>query len=448
MALYNATGGPNWNDNENWLSDQPVHSWYGVTTTEGRVTILTLPANGLAGELPPDLGDLAALQELYLGANQLTGRIPPELGNLTNLTALDLTRNQLSGEIPQELASLDSLVFMDATRNQLTGCVPEGLQGFNFGDLQPCTPLAGAPSPTPAAIAQAGPNAVPHAEAGPSGAPGSDSRADRSTPSAVATPTLAPTATAVPVGTPPPRQAATATPAPTATSTATPPPTPETMATLLPPPTPAPTAEATPTPAPPPTLAPTSRPATTPAPEISPGAESCPVAINSFGDGVRWIAAYSSETGWLVCDPGSTLSPEELPLSRGQPVPDRSHIGDLTHLVGGELYFVNVTQEVYIRTARLTDGWYKVVWPRRADEASVTPTPTPAPAPPAEQHSLVEGLSWCCEGLTLQDRYAVRGLKHAELEYPAIAQSLLDLPWVRDGMDGTYGNEWGVLAVL
>ncbi len=30
-VLYNATDGPNWIDNENWLSDAPLGEWYSVT---------------------------------------------------------------------------------------------------------------------------------------------------------------------------------------------------------------------------------------------------------------------------------------------------------------------------------------------------------------------------------------------------------------------------------
>ena len=43
VALYNATSGPNWNINDNWLSDVPVSEWFGVTTDDnGLVTELDL----------------------------------------------------------------------------------------------------------------------------------------------------------------------------------------------------------------------------------------------------------------------------------------------------------------------------------------------------------------------------------------------------------------------
>ena len=41
IALYNATGGPNWSNNTNWLSDAPLDQWHGVTTDgTGRVARL------------------------------------------------------------------------------------------------------------------------------------------------------------------------------------------------------------------------------------------------------------------------------------------------------------------------------------------------------------------------------------------------------------------------
>ena len=33
-ALYNATGGPDWNDNGGWLSEGPLDSWHGVRTDD------------------------------------------------------------------------------------------------------------------------------------------------------------------------------------------------------------------------------------------------------------------------------------------------------------------------------------------------------------------------------------------------------------------------------
>ena len=78
IALYNATGGPNWSNNTNWLSDAPLDQWHGVTTDgTGRVARLELASNGVSGELPPEIGNLSKLIMLFLSGNDLSGELPP-----------------------------------------------------------------------------------------------------------------------------------------------------------------------------------------------------------------------------------------------------------------------------------------------------------------------------------------------------------------------------------
>ena len=114
VALYNAANGPNWNRNDNWLSEEPLAAWYGVVTDEnGSVTELRLESNYLSGPIPSEVGNLANLTYLYLADNRLTGSIPSELGNLANLTYLNLVVNQLSGSIPSELGNLANLTYLD-----------------------------------------------------------------------------------------------------------------------------------------------------------------------------------------------------------------------------------------------------------------------------------------------------------------------------------------------
>ncbi len=124
VALYNATGGPDWESNTKWLTDEPLDQWYGVVTNSGgSVRGLNLTRNGLAGTLPPELGDLANLRGLYLSDNNLSGTIPPELGNLANLEELWLYNNQLAGSIPSTLVRLEKLATL--TLNDNAGiCAP------------------------------------------------------------------------------------------------------------------------------------------------------------------------------------------------------------------------------------------------------------------------------------------------------------------------------------
>ncbi|MDE2691235.1 MAG: hypothetical protein OXI49_12035 [Acidobacteriota bacterium] len=128
IALYRATDGPNWTNNENWLSNRPPDEWYGVTTNSaGRVTWLELSDNGLNGSLPAAIGDLDRLLVLFLDGNQLTGSIPAEIGNLRDLIFLVLSSNELSGQIPSELGGLRDLVFLYLHFNELTGEIPPEL---------------------------------------------------------------------------------------------------------------------------------------------------------------------------------------------------------------------------------------------------------------------------------------------------------------------------------
>ena len=66
VALYNATDGPNWLNNENWLTDAPLGEWYGVDVdSSGRVVNVDLAgdflgdtdevlSHGLSGSIPPE----------------------------------------------------------------------------------------------------------------------------------------------------------------------------------------------------------------------------------------------------------------------------------------------------------------------------------------------------------------------------------------------------------
>ena len=141
VALYDATGGANWTNDEGWRTDRPLQEWFGVTTAaDGRVTELELITNNLTGEIPRELGGLTNLDRLLLNNNNLTGEIPRELGGLTNLTDLQLGGSRrgsgLAGEIPRELGSLSRLEILVLNLNNLTGEIPRELGSLtNLTDL-------------------------------------------------------------------------------------------------------------------------------------------------------------------------------------------------------------------------------------------------------------------------------------------------------------------------
>ena len=137
VALYQATGGTEWGDAENWLTDAPLGDWYGVSVdAQGRVTALHLAENNLSGPIPPGLANLTHLTQLQLSANALTGPVPSELGGLVNLRGLHLYGNDLTGPIPSELGGLVNLRSLTLSWNDLSGPIPSELGSLvNLGSL-------------------------------------------------------------------------------------------------------------------------------------------------------------------------------------------------------------------------------------------------------------------------------------------------------------------------
>ena len=167
-AFYRATGGDDWNDNTNWLSDEPLGDWYGVAGDGiGRVIYLELEDNNLTGRIPaaiglldslfilslrdttltgpipPAIGLLRGLRDLSLGGTRIDGPVPPEMGNMTGLDYVDLSGTKLSGPLPGTLANLDVGRFYIGNSGV---CLPRSLAAWyesrddTSGDLFPCIP--------------------------------------------------------------------------------------------------------------------------------------------------------------------------------------------------------------------------------------------------------------------------------------------------------------------
>ena len=134
VELYDATGGPDWNDNAGWKTNAPLGNWTGVTTDrEGYVTGIWLTYNNMTGELPPAIGWLSRLERLVLYENSLGGPIPPELGQLHRLERLWMSDNAFEGRIPPELGRLAALRELGLQNNNLSGPIPAELG--NLGNL-------------------------------------------------------------------------------------------------------------------------------------------------------------------------------------------------------------------------------------------------------------------------------------------------------------------------
>ena len=120
VALYNSTNGPNWTNNDNWLSG-PLATWYGIELNDSnRVSVIDLRENNLQGVLPVELGGMNALLELRLSNNNLVEIIPQTWSANPNLWTLDLSHNQLGGQIPEDWSTFTGLSYLNLGYNQLT----------------------------------------------------------------------------------------------------------------------------------------------------------------------------------------------------------------------------------------------------------------------------------------------------------------------------------------
>jgi len=91
VDLYNSTDGPNWKSHDNWLTQNPVNTWFGISLQNNRVIEVGLKNNQLSGSIPESLGNFTSLVILYLNNNQLSGSIPPNLGNFPDLRCIRFT---------------------------------------------------------------------------------------------------------------------------------------------------------------------------------------------------------------------------------------------------------------------------------------------------------------------------------------------------------------------
>ena len=89
-------------------------------------TGLPWSGRGLAGPLPPSVGDLGPLLQSLQLANNAIASLPTEIGALTSLENLDLEANALTA-VPSEIADLTGLTELHLDENKLTG-VPADFQ--------------------------------------------------------------------------------------------------------------------------------------------------------------------------------------------------------------------------------------------------------------------------------------------------------------------------------
>jgi internalin A len=92
-------------------------------------TYIELSGLGLT-QVPPQIGQLSSLKEIYLADNKLTS-LPPEIGNLIFLERLILENNALCS-LPESLKKLTNLVELTLHGNEMLG-LPVEVLGPTWG---------------------------------------------------------------------------------------------------------------------------------------------------------------------------------------------------------------------------------------------------------------------------------------------------------------------------
>jgi Leucine-rich repeat (LRR) protein len=139
--LYQATNGPQWTVQTNWLDAFDVCLWYGVRCSGNNVIGVDLEGNKLSGAVPAELVKLPSLQELNLGQNLITldfkemksdklrrlalhSTLLQEmdgLKNFPNLEILHLQHNNIASELPKDVFDLSKLIALHLQDNHIWG---------------------------------------------------------------------------------------------------------------------------------------------------------------------------------------------------------------------------------------------------------------------------------------------------------------------------------------
>lgn len=91
------------------------------------IKALGLHGRGIAGKIPPAIGELTGLEHLFLSGNKLEGTIPAELFGLPRLQTIDLSENLYQGPVPEGFGTMAALTSLTLKSNEFSGTIPPSI---------------------------------------------------------------------------------------------------------------------------------------------------------------------------------------------------------------------------------------------------------------------------------------------------------------------------------
>lgn len=125
VDIYNQLDGPNWNNPDNWLTDQPLELWTGVTIDNDRVSEIALINQNVAGTFPMQIIDLDQLNTFEINKGAISGTIPEELIQLNKLSRFVLSGIGMIGEVPNIFTQFENLQYLVLSNNKFEGSLPD-----------------------------------------------------------------------------------------------------------------------------------------------------------------------------------------------------------------------------------------------------------------------------------------------------------------------------------
>nr|XP_027099243.1 probable inactive leucine-rich repeat receptor-like protein kinase At1g66830 [Coffea arabica] len=116
----------------NWSTSSSVCNWIGITCNarHHRVAAIDLSYMGIAGTIPPQLGNLSFLVRLNVRNNSFHGHLPTELSGLRRLKYINLEGNNFEGELPSWLGALTAIRYLSFRDNGFSGSLSGRLSNF------------------------------------------------------------------------------------------------------------------------------------------------------------------------------------------------------------------------------------------------------------------------------------------------------------------------------